>query len=177
MEIRADARIPWPRDIVFAAYRDDIIKALPFLSNVRGIDVKSRKEDGPLIEVVNDWRGGGEIPAALRMVLSESALVWTDYATWDSRSFSCDWRTSPRALAEAMNTRGRSAYLEDGPGKTLIQVRGSLDVDAKKIRGVPGFLASTIGRAAEDFLVSKIQANLAETAKGVTRYLEERGAG
>ena len=40
MEIRADARVPFAREVVFAAYRDDIAKLLPYLSNVRGVDVK-----------------------------------------------------------------------------------------------------------------------------------------
>ena len=35
MELRADALIPFPRDVVFAAYRDDITKVLAYLPNVR----------------------------------------------------------------------------------------------------------------------------------------------
>jgi hypothetical protein len=171
MELRADARIPFSRTIVFAAYRDEMAKLLPYLSNVRGIDVKSRKENGPIVEIVNHWRGGGDIPAAVRVVLSESMLAWIDYAEWDADAFACDWRTETLALSESMRSSGRNVFLEDGAGKTLLEVRGSIDIDAKKIPGVPGFFAGSVGRLAEAFLVEKIQANLLETARAMSKYL------
>ncbi len=174
MELRADARIPFPRETVFAAYRDDITKLLPYLPNVRSIEVTSREDRGAVVEMVNEWRGGGDVPAAIRAVLSESVLAWTDYATWNADDLSCTWRTVTHAFADAMKCAGRNVFRDDGPGKTVLEIRGSLEIDAKKIRGVPGFLAGKIGGAIEEFLVTKIQANLVETAKGLTRYLEER---
>ena len=176
MELRADAVIPFPRDIVFAAYRDDLTHVLKFLPNVRGIEMKSHKEDGPRIERVNEWHGGGEIPAAARAVLSEAMLSWTDYATWHGDAFACDWRIETHAFTEAVSCGGRNVFLEDGPGKTVLQIRGKLEIDAKKIRGVPGFLAGKVGRTVEDFLGAKIQPNLVETIKGLEKYLESRKA-
>ena len=175
MELRSDARIPFPRDVVFAAYRDDLVKLLPYLPNVRGIDVESRKDDGPRSDLVNIWHGGGEIPAAARAVLSESMLSWTDYATWDADKLTCDWRIETHALTEAVRCAGHNDFLEDGPGKTLLVMRGKLEIDAKKIKGVPGFLAGKVGKIVEEFLVGKIQPNLVETAKGLEKYLQSKG--
>ena len=174
MELRADTVIPFPRDVVFAAYRDDITKVLAYLPNVRSIDVKSRKEEGPVTELVNVWHGGGEIPAAARAVLSESMLSWTDYASWDKEKLRCDWRIETHAFTEAVTCRGFNLFVEPSPGKTMLEIRGTLEIDAKKIRGVPGFLAGKVGRTIEDFLGGKIQPNLVETAKGLTKYLEQR---
>jgi hypothetical protein len=174
MELKADASIPFAREIVFAAYRDDLLLLLPYLPNVRSIDVKSRKEDGQVIEFVNEWHGGGDIPAAVRAFLSDAMLSWTDYATWRADEFCCDWRTETHALAEALRCQGRTRCVGDGPGKTLLEVRASLEIDARKIRGVPSFLASKVGRTVEEFLVTKIQTNLIETAKGLGRYLAEK---
>jgi hypothetical protein len=172
MELRADAHIPFPRDVVFAAYRDDITKVLAYLPNVRNIEVKSRKDEGTVSELVNIWHGGGEIPAAARAVLSESMLSWTDYARWDSATFLCEWRIETHAFTEAVSCKGINTFLEESPGKTLLEIRGKMEIDAKKIRGVPGFLAGKVGRTIEEFLGGKIQPNLVETAKGLTRYLE-----
>jgi hypothetical protein len=177
MDLHVDAPIPFPRDVVFACYRDDIPKLLKYLPNVRAIDVKSRKDDGPVAEVVNDWRGGGDIPAAIRAVLSESMLAWTDYATWDAAKYRCDFRTETHFMTDAIDCKGSIVFLEDGPGKTLVQVRGKLEVDGKKIRGVPGFLGGKLGKAVEEFLGGKIQPNLAETAKAVTLHLKEKAGG
>jgi hypothetical protein len=174
MEIRVDAHIPFPRDVVFEAFRDDITKLLPYLPNVRNIELKSRKDDGPRSEIAMVWKGGGDIPAALRAFLSEAMLSWTDYATWDSQALRCDWRTETHALTEAVNSHGTNTFVDDGPGKTVLQMRGTFEIDPKKIRGLPGFVANKVGKTAEEFLGGKIAPNLLETAKGLTRYLQER---
>jgi len=174
MELRADAHIPFPRDVVFAAYRDDIQKVLAYLPNVRSIEVKSRKDDGPRADLVNIWHGGGEIPAAARAFLSDAMLSWTDYATWDGDKLTCHWRIETHAFTEAVTCEGMNTFKDDGAGKTLMEMRGAITIDAKKIKGVPGFLASKVGRTVEEFLGNKIQPNLVETAKGLTKYLEQR---
>ncbi|HZU83056.1 MAG TPA: hypothetical protein VE987_09080 [Polyangiaceae bacterium] len=174
MDIRADAQIPFPREVVFAAYRDDIAQLVPYLPNVRGIHVKSRTEEGRVVKLVNEWRGGGEIPSAIRAVVGDSMLSWTDYASWDADAMRCDWRSETQAFAEALRCVGHNAFLDGGPGKTQLQVRGTLEVDARKIRGVPSFLASKVGRALEEFLGSRINVNLAETATALTKFLETR---
>jgi hypothetical protein len=174
MELRADATIPFPRDVVFAAYRDDLTHVLKYLTNMRGIEVKSRKEDGPRVEMVNVWKGGGDIPAAARAVISEAMLTWTDYATWHADEWACDWRIETHAMTEAVHCGGRNLFLEDGPGKTILQIRGKLEIDARKIRGVPGIFAGKVGRTVEEFLGGKIQPNLVETIKGLEKYLESK---
>src|SRR5580700_2193021 len=105
MDLHFDVSIPFPREIVFRAYRDEMTKLLPYLPNVRSIEVKSRKDDGPRSETVLIWHGGGDIPATLRAVVSESMLSWTDYATWDSEALRCDWRTETHALTEAVRSQ------------------------------------------------------------------------
>ncbi|MBV9947850.1 MAG: hypothetical protein JOZ69_13435 [Myxococcales bacterium] len=174
MELHADASIPFPRDVVFATYRDHIAELVPFLPNVRSIQVRSRSDDGAVATMVNDWHGGGDIPGAVRAIVGDAMLSWTDHARWDATTFRCDWRTETQAFAEALQCSGVNEFLEDGPGKTRLLVRGTLQVDAKKVRGVPGFLAGKVGRTIEEFLGSRINVNLAETGKALTRYLESK---
>ena len=40
MQLVADARIPFARPLVFATYRDKLADLVPYLPNVRAIDVK-----------------------------------------------------------------------------------------------------------------------------------------
>jgi hypothetical protein len=174
MELRADAAIPFPRELVFATYRDHIHELVAYLPNVRDIQVKSRKEDGTVVELVNDWHGGGEVPGAVRALVGDSLLSWTDYARWDAATMTCDWRTETQAFAESMRCAGRNEFLEAGPSATRLLVRGSLDVDAKKMRGIPSFLAGKVGRTIEEFVGGKINVNLEETARALTRYLEAK---
>ncbi|MGH7440356.1 MAG: hypothetical protein ACRENE_32075 [Polyangiaceae bacterium] len=174
MDLRADAKIPFPCETVFRVYRDDIVKVVPYMTNVQSIEIRSRKDDGPHVDFVNEWKGGGDVPAAVRAVLSESMLSWTDYARWSADALTCDWRIETHAMKEALSCKGQNRFVEDGPGATRLEIRGKFDVDASKIRGVPRLLAGTVGRAVEEFMVSKIQSNLVETAKSLTAYLEDQ---
>jgi hypothetical protein len=44
----------------------------------------------------------------------------------------------------------------------------------KKVRGVPSFLAGSIGKTVENFLVKQITANLTSVSDALTRYLREK---
>ncbi len=174
MELLADARIPFPPALVFTACRDEMPSLLPFLPSVRSIVITAREQRGTIVENVVDWCSGRDLPAPLRAVIGPSLLSWTDYATWYEDSLSCDWHTETHAFTNAVRCSARDLFLEDGPGKTLIEIRGVLEVDARKIAGVPGFLAGTVSRSMEGFLVSKIQADLAKTADGLALHLGQK---
>lgn len=174
MELRTEAIIGQPRDVVFRTYRDKLPELLPYLPNVRGIDVKSRKDAGDISELVNVWRGGGDIPAAVRKFLSDSMLSWTDYAEWNAADWSCKWRSESHSFKEAVDSRGRNEYLELGPDRSMIRITGRIDVDATKIPGVPRLVAGTVGKVVESFLIKQVADNLQEVARGVERYLREQ---
>jgi hypothetical protein len=174
MELRADARIPFPPALVFAACRDEMPKLLPYLPSIRSIEVTARTERGTIVENVVDWCSGGDLPVFLRAVIGPSLMSWTDYATWYGDQLACDWRTEAHAFTAAVRCVARDRFLEDGPGKTLLEIRGVLEVDARKIVAVPGFLAGTVGRSMESYLVGKIQSDLVKTAEGLAHYLGEK---
>src|SRR5687768_82877 len=107
MKLEAVAEIPFSRERVFAVYRDKLPELVPYLPNVRGIAVTSRKEEGSRLLLVNHWKGGGDIPAAARSVLSEKVLEWDDHATWDNAAWTTDWKIVSRAFPEGLRASGR----------------------------------------------------------------------
>ncbi len=172
MELSADATLPFPRPVVFAAYRDRLRDLLEFLPNVRDIEVKSRQEEGTRVRLLNVWRGGGEIPAVARAFLSEAMLSWTDHAEWDESSWTCAWRIETHSFTEAVRCQGKNRFVEVDSG-TRIEIRGDLAIDATKIRAVPRLLAGRAGKAVEEFLAAKIRPNLVEVTAGLRKYLEK----
>jgi hypothetical protein len=171
VKIVADATLPFARPVVFAAYRDRLLDLLPYLPNVRKIEVGPRVEKGPIVEVQNVWHGGGEIPAVARAVISESMLSWTDRAVWDADRYVCDWRIETHAFTEAVTCEGRHSFISDGHG-TRLETRGNLEIDASKVPAVPRLLARRVGVAVAEFLTAKIRPNLIEVSKGLAQYLE-----
>lgn len=171
MKLLVTADIAFPREQVFAAYRDHLPELVPYLDNVRAITVTSRSEEGHLVKFVNRWKGGGEIPAAVRKFLSEDLLEWDDLATWNAQAFTCDWQTIVPAFKDAVDARGQNTFVESRPGVTTLRIEGNLVVDAGKVKGVPRLLSGTISPIIETFLVGAIKPNLASVAKGVERFL------
>jgi hypothetical protein len=173
MDYRAEATIEGTREDVYRVYRDKMVDLVPYLPNIRGIEVKSRADAGPKTELVNVWHGGGEIPATIRSLLKEGALSWTDYASWDEPTWTCDWRSETHSFREAVTSRGHDDFVALGPNRTAIRMTGHIVVDGTKVPHVPRLLAGTVGKAIEAFLVKQIQDNLAAVGRGVERYLKE----
>ncbi len=176
MDIKADATLPFDRTLVFETYRDQLPELTDYLPNIRSIRVLERKElDRGDVELVNEWVGGGDIPAIARSVIKESMLRWTDYATWHADDFTCDWRTETHAFTEAFTSGGTNRYVATADGARL-EIRGTLRCDSSKIPGVPRFMQAKVNRTVEALLARQIAGNLQQVAKGVTRWLKERGA-
>jgi hypothetical protein len=160
MKLSADVRLPFGRETVYVAYRDEMGKVLEFLPSVRAVDLKARREDALGVHLVREWHGGGEVPAAVRGIVTESMLAWDDYATWDATSYSCDWQIESRSFPDALRCRGRTSFVDEGAGQTLLALRGTIEVQARRLPGVPPFLAVSVARSVEEFLVDKIESNV-----------------
>jgi hypothetical protein len=164
--------IPFPREQVFKVYRDKLPDLLPYLPNVRGINVVSRDENGPVVKLLNRWKGGGDIPSAVRKFLSEDLLEWDDHAEWNETEWTCAWKTIVPAFKDAVESSGKNRFEAVGD-KTKLTIAGDLKVDASKVKGVPRLLAGGISPVIEAFLVGAIKPNLVATAKGVEKYIAE----
>lgn len=171
MLISVNTRIPFPRPLVYSTYRDKLLELIPYLPNVRQIEVKSNWQENGLIYFVNEWHGGGEIPAAARAVLTESMLSWTEFMTWNQAEFTSEWRIETHAFTEAVHCTGKNRFIAE-EGTTLIESRGELTIDSRQIHSVPHFLARLVGGMVEDFLGTRIEPNLQQLSEGVRRYLE-----
>ncbi len=172
MEIRTDATLSFPRELVFTTYRDRLLELRPYLPNIRGLEVKKREEGDGEVRLVNEFKGGGEIPSVARSFLSESMLSWTDHATWKQAEWICNWRTEVHAFPGALLSSGYNRFVEVGGG-TRIEFRGALTCDASKVPGVPRLLAKSLNGTIEKLFVGKIVENLVEVGKGIGKLLEK----
>lgn len=176
MKFALELRLPVLRAKVFAAYRDEIVRVLEFLPSVRVVEVKAWRADGAVVEQIREWHGGGEVPAAVRGIVTQSMLGWNDHTVWDAEAFVCDWRAESHKFAEAVRCRGRTSFLEEPAHHTLLDVRGAVDVNGRRFPGVPSYLAVSVGRSVEEFLVGRIRANLVETARWFEKYRDRLAA-
>jgi hypothetical protein len=172
MIISVNTLIPFPRSLVYATYRDKVVELLPYLPNVVSVSVKSTHQEGNLTYYVNQWHGGGDIPAALRSILGDNLLSWDEYNTWNELDLSQKWHIKTHAFTESVSCQGTTQFSEDG-NSTFVQTRGELTIDPKQIKGFPSFLVGGVAHMLEDFLGSKISPNLEQMSLGVRHYLEQ----
>lgn len=171
MRLHTVAEIPFPRPVVYAAWRDRLRDLLPHLPNVRAIEVVSRADEGDVVRLVNVWTSRAEIPAVARSVVTPAMLSWTDHATWDARAFTTAWRTEVAALREAVRAEGVNRFEAPTDAATRLVIDGGIAIDARRVPGVPRFAAGAVGPVVERFVVERVRSNLAEIARGLTELL------
>lgn len=172
MNIETDAIIPFDRDRVFRAYRDEITDLVEFLPNVKAIEVREREDAEGEVRLYNVWHGGGEIPASVRKFVSADMLSWDDHAVWRADAYVCEWRIETNSFREAVTCHGVNTFVELAGERTRLEIKGEMSVALERVRGVPKMLAGPLARKVEQFLVKQITSNLATVSGGITRYLE-----
>jgi hypothetical protein len=175
MDITVDSKINHPRAVVYAAMRDQMASLAPYLPNVERIEVRERKDTTPgVVELVNFWKAAAtEIPAVARPFIDPSKLSWIDRARWVDADQTCHWSLEVSFMPERVKCSGTTTYLEDGPNRTAIRMRGKLEFDLKGL--LPGLIARTATPSVEQFVVKMIQPNLEKTVEALGRFLDTGG--
>jgi hypothetical protein len=173
MLISADILIPFPSALVFSTYRDKLEELVPYLQNVKQVELKLRRQEGDLTHLVNEWQGGGDIPAIVRPLLADSIFSWTEFITWNQSQLTADWSIKSHIFSEAVECFGRNQFI-DQENATLVQSRGNIKIDPQRIKGTPLFIAHGLAKVVEEFLAQKIEPNLREMGRGVSIYLSKQ---
>ena len=79
----------------------------------------------------------------------------------------------PHAFRDAVRCRGKNTFVDLGGGRTRLEISGELSIGLERVPGVPSFLAGSLARTAESFLVRQIAANLASVSDALAAYLRE----
>jgi hypothetical protein len=172
MQLTATTRVSFPRELVFKTYRDDIDQTVPYLPNVKSIEVKERQDDGPRTSLLNVWTAKTELPALARKFVKADMLSWTDRARWDQSAWQCEWQIETHAFPGLMECRGHTEFLEAG-GETEIRISGDLSLHLERAH-IPRFLAHTVQPVIEKIIIHSLKPNLLSTGEGVARLLASK---
>ena len=178
MKIHADARVSYPRERAFSTYRDELPLLVPYLPNVKKIDVQET-EDAPggqdnCIRKLNIWHANADIPKLAQAVIKPDMLSWEDHALWDGENWTCEWRVKTHFFSERVTCKGKNKFLEQG-GETILQIRGDLDIDFTGLPGVPRLISKKVSSVLERFVVALLTPNLTSVSDGLNHYLKSKG--
>ncbi|MGC4117354.1 MAG: hypothetical protein QM765_22895 [Myxococcales bacterium] len=171
MQLSAQTRVSFPRDLTFHTYRDRIVAAVPYMPNVASIVEQERKAlDGGKVELVNLWTGKTEIPSIAKKFLKAEMLSWTDFASWDEAAWTCQWRLKTHAFPEVLECSGQTVFTEAGPGATTVDISGNLVLHLEKFP-VPRLLTGTLTPILEKLIVGGVKPNLLSGGAAVEKLL------
>jgi hypothetical protein len=164
--------IEYPVETVFQTHRDHLPELVDFLPNVEKIEVESREDLEGRVDLVNIWTAArSEVPTLVRPFVKPHMLTWIDRASWLESDHTCRWDIELGFLKAAIRCKGENKMRSNDDGHTEVTIAGQIEVDAKKIPGVPRFMAKKVGAAVEKFVVKTITPNLKKTNDGVRAYL------
>ena len=171
MKIKADAKLSYPRDVVFASYRDKLVELVPHLPNIKAIEVKNREDNEGVTRMLNIWHAKGDIPKVAQSIIKPEMVCWEDHAKWNQDDWTCEWKVVPKFFTKNVTCSGKNHFVEQGD-ETVLQIRGELEIDAKGIPGVPRLLAGRIAPVIEKFIVGLLTPNLLTVSDGLVKYLD-----
>ena len=147
----------------------------PYTPDIREIIVKSREEleQGPKIH--NVWVADRDIPKIAQGIIRPDMLQWDDYAEWNDAEQHVDWRLHIPSFPDALKCSGRNAFFADGPNSTKVVLTGDLQINMKKVPGVPRLLAGRIAPKIESFIIMLITPNLEKVNQSLERFLDDKG--
>lgn len=171
MKIHSESLIGFPIELVYETYRDRLPEMVAYMPDVKKIEVLSRKdgEKGPLLH--NRWHASTELPAVLKPVIKPEMMRWDDFATWDDQARHVDWRIELATMKEQVRCSGRNRFIAEGDSTRVI-LTGDLQIDLKKVPGVPGFMAGKIAPQVEKFIVMLITPNLQKVNSSLEDFLK-----
>lgn len=172
-EIKVKGEVKFEREKIYTVFRDKIEQLVPYLDDVEDIKVLEREELGEnRVKLVNMWKAKyDKVPQVGRSFIKPDKLKWTDYARWNQDEWTCEWQIVPDMFPEAISCEGKNTFVDKGNGVTEVIIEGKLDLDIKKVPGVPKLGAGKIGKAIEGFVVPMISSNLSDVLKGIESFI------
>jgi hypothetical protein len=172
MKIHSESRIRFPLAQVYATYRDRLPEIASYMPDIREIEVVRReaRDKGPFL--LNIWKAENRIPSVAQKVVKPEMLQWEDHADWDDANTHVDWRLVIPAFQDQVKCSGRNAFFADGDG-TRVVLSGELEIDIKRIPGVPRLLAGRLKPQIEQFIIKLVQPNLEKVNGSLERFMAD----
>ena len=170
MKIRSESVIHFPLAHVYATYRDRLPEIAAYMQDIRKIEVLRTEEVAGGVKLLNRWYAQTELPKVAQGIVKPEWMQWDDHAHWHDAETYVAWRLEIPALKDQVRCSGTNRF-EAVDGGTRVRLEGELDLDLKKIPGVPGFMAKRIQPQVEKFIVRLITPNLEKVNASLAEFL------
>jgi len=170
MEFEVTDVIAYPLDTVFPTFRDKLVEMSAFYPNIEEVRVEQREEKGDEVRQVATWVAKAQLPGPLEKLVPQTSRRWLDNAVWHNAEHYVSWRIEPAMFAEATSLTGETRFTAS-TDMTRVTMKGRLDIDPRKIKGVPAIVAKRLLPTIEKFVSSTIKKNFMDGNRNTEKYL------
>lgn len=171
MKIHSESLVHHPIDQVYATYRDRLSDIAEIIPNISEIIVREREEGPAGPRVLNEWVADAELPPLIRGIVKPAWLRWFDHAQWNDAGHYVAWTLDMPAFGEQVRCSGRNSFHAQG-AHTRVALTGDLQIELKRIPGVPNVMLRRMRPRVEQFVVKLIRPNLDKVNSSLERFLD-----
>lgn len=161
-----------PLNEVYNLVKNDLDKLVPYLPNIKKIEVKEKSVDGHYTHIVNYWYADTEIPSMVQKFIKPEIFSWKDSATWDDENFKVDYSLESFLANDLFDANGTNTFTAIGEDKTQLTLRCEVKIYPDKVPGVPRLLARTVTPVIESLIEKILAPNLTSLGKGLNDYFK-----
>lgn len=171
MKLESKDIIPRSREEVYNVLKNDLEKLVPYMPNVKRIEMVDRTEKGQgQTAITNHWYADAEIPTIAKKFIKEDLLSWKDKALWHDNDFLVEYTLESFWGNDIYDATGKNVMKALGPNKTELTLTCDLVIHPDKVPGVPKFLVKKVLPAIEGLIKRILQPNLTSLGKGLNSY-------
>ncbi|MFN8370794.1 MAG: SRPBCC family protein [Bacteriovoracaceae bacterium] len=173
MKLESKDIINAPLDVVFKLVRDDLEKIVPYLLNIKKIEMKERTEKNDELHLINHWYAKAEIPAVAQKFVKPELFSWKDTAIWKNKEYKVDYKLESFWANDLYSAKGTNSFKAINDKQTELTVSCEVEIYPDKVPGVPKFLMKQVLPAIEGLLTKALAPNLTALAKGLNEYFKK----
>lgn len=172
MEIKKSHIIDRPLDDVYLLVRDRLQEIVPYLPNIRKIEVLSHqhKNNNQQTETLNHWYAQVEIPSIAQKFIKEELFAWKDKAIWDNQNYHVNYELESFWGKDLYKAIGRNSFKKVSENQTELTVSCQVTIHPDKVPGVPKFLVSKVLPTVEEMIKKILEPNLSQLGVGLNKY-------
>lgn len=170
MEFEITDVIAYPLAVVFPTFRDKVVEMSAFYPNIETVRIERREAKGDEIHQVATWLAKAQLPGPFEKLVPPTSRRWRDDAVWHNAEHYVSWRIEPAMFAEATTLSGETRF-SGSSEVTRVTMKGRLDIDPRKIKGVPAIVAKRLVPMIEKFVSATIKKNFTTGNRHTENYL------
>lgn len=175
MQLTSTEVVDAPLEQVYTLVRDDMAALVPFLPNIRAIEVIERSQDAQgQAKRINHWFAEAEIPALAQKFIKPEVLSWKDTAHWDDAEHRVCYALESFLANDLFDAQGTNTFRARGAQECELHVLCDVTIHADKIPGIPRLLSKRMLPLIEGMLDRMLRPNLTQLAAGLNAYFAQR---